>query len=222
MLLFFNLLMFFLGACIVSFATVFVQDFELGQVFSHKRSSCDHCHIQIPFYYTIPILGYLATFGKCRNCNNLVKFWYPISEILGGAILLCAALYHKDLVWFVPMFLALVILSVSDFQFGYIYSSYYLPFLIPLALHWQYLHPLEGLLVYFLMFVFQSISNAIGIADVELLAIIAVFFGYVYAVYILFLACCLCILLNLFNKKRSFRFIPYLSVATGIIYLIFV
>lgn len=136
--------------------------------------------------------------------------------------MLLAALLHKDLLWFFPLFIGLSLLSMSDFQFGYIYSSYYVPFLIPMVLHWQSLFILEGLLVYFLLYVFHTASNSIGLGDVETLGIIAILLGYIYVVYILFLGCLLCLMINLFNKKRSFRFIPYLSVATGIVYLIFI
>lgn len=221
MQLFYYVLIFFIGACIVSFATVFVSDFAHQQVWSHKRSSCDNCHNQIPFYYTIPIVGYLGTFGKCSKCNSPIKIWYPISELIGGLMLLSAAIFSHSLIWFLPIFFSLALLALSDFQFGYIYSYYYLPLIIPALLHFSQLYILEGLFVYFLMYVFQIATSSIGIADVEVLAILAVLLGYVYAVYILFLACCLCLVVHFFQKKRSYRFIPYLSLATGIVYLIF-
>lgn len=222
MMIFFYVVIFFLGASIVSFATVFASDFDTGSVFSHKRSTCDYCHAQIPFYYTIPVLGYLVTLGKCFKCHTLINSWYPLSELFGGTMLVGCALLNKNLFWTLPIFVSLAILSASDFQYGYIYSYYYIPLIIPALLNWQQLFLLDGLLIYFLLYVFHVVSNSLGLGDVEVMAILACLWGYEFTIYILFIACCFCIIINLFNKKRSFRFIPYLSMATGIIYLIFI
>ena len=57
------------------------------------RSSCDHCGQTIPFYYNIPLIGYLITLGHCRACKKRISVRYPLSEAY-GLLLALFSLYH--------------------------------------------------------------------------------------------------------------------------------
>ena len=68
-----------------------------GYTINSPRSHCDTCKKTIPIYGLIPILGWLFTLGRCRGCEARVSPWYPLTEILLGAIFALAVL-HADTV----------------------------------------------------------------------------------------------------------------------------
>ncbi|MBN2435218.1 MAG: prepilin peptidase [Spirochaetes bacterium] len=57
------------------------------------RSSCDYCGKTIPFYYNIPLAGYIISLGHCRSCKNRISLRYPLSEVY-GLILSLFSLYR--------------------------------------------------------------------------------------------------------------------------------
>jgi leader peptidase (prepilin peptidase)/N-methyltransferase len=52
------------------------------------RSRCAHCKKEIPWYDLVPLLSYIALFGKCRFCKKEISIQYPLVEV-GTALTLC-------------------------------------------------------------------------------------------------------------------------------------
>lgn len=215
------IVLFFLGASIVSFLTVFINDFEERPLFSLRRSHCDHCQKQLQFYNTIPILSYLCSFGKSQCCNHPIKKSYLYSELIGGIFFCLSLTKHLNLISIIFLFISLTILSLQDIKQGFIYPIFYLLFIPTIVVSWSTLHFQAMIILFSLLWSFKQTNHGIGQADIEILTILSLLFGFQRTLLIILIACCLCLLHYLCNKKRSFRFIPYIAIATGIIYMIF-
>jgi leader peptidase (prepilin peptidase) / N-methyltransferase len=82
----------FLGAAVGSFLNVCVYRWPAEQSVLRPRSRCPGCGLPIAWYDNIPILGYLALRGRCRNCATSISAQYPAVELVTLFIWLGAAL----------------------------------------------------------------------------------------------------------------------------------
>ncbi len=84
------LFLFLFGAVLGSFLNVLILRYELGGVVFGRqlkgRSRCPHCDKILSWYELIPIISFIAQFGKCRNCREKISLQYPIVEIMSGII----------------------------------------------------------------------------------------------------------------------------------------
>ncbi|TGD23313.1 prepilin peptidase [Companilactobacillus suantsaicola] len=209
-----QLLIFIFGACIISFLKVFAQDYP--QI-NTRRSQCDYCHRILRWYEIIPILGYFIDNGKCSTCKNQINFLNPLQEFCGGLLILSS--YYFNNLSYLPLILTLILLGFCDAFYGYVYPIFYLGFLPTIIWHFSGQHLLISLLVY-LSLLLLSRNHLIGLGDVEIISILALVFNLELFLLIMILACLLCIGNFAVNKKRSFRFIPYLCIATGFVFVI--
>lgn len=209
-------LIFILGACIISFLKVIAYDYP--QISFTRSSHCDYCGRILRWFEIIPIIGYFIVHGKCSQCKNQIDFQNPFWEFIGGVIWLI--IVHSGAWYYLPIFVMLVLLSFTDGFFGYIYPIFYLISLPSLIWLLPNLHIITGLSVYIVLWLLAQ-NHPLGLGDVEIIAVLSLLFNLQTILSIVLLACFFCLLAFAVNKKRSFRFIPYLAVATGIIYLIF-
>ncbi|WP_125587945.1 prepilin peptidase [Companilactobacillus jidongensis] len=217
----FNLVVFVLGSSIVSFLTVIAHDFPKIQL--NRRSQCNNCQNILSWYELIPIFSFILTGGNCKKCNFDIPIMYPITETIGGLYLIVVLIKDKDIYFAIPLMIMLVTLSFMDYFYGYIYPVCYaliLPTFIYALLHGYPLYFITGILTYSALFLMNHFYQSIGLGDVELLGLLAILFGYEDILKIILISCLLCIIHYFGNKKRSFRFIPYITAATGIVYLI--
>jgi len=216
MIFFFYPLIFILGACTISFLKVIAHDYpELSLT---RRSHCDRCLRILRWYEIIPIIGYFIVNGKCSRCKNQIDFANPLLEFCGG-LLFCIIVFNDDLI-FLPFILMLILLGFCDYLYGYVYPIFYLLSLPTIILNFKHLHFLVAVLIYLTLLLLNKFFP-LGLGDVEVIAFLGLIFEIPICLDIVTLACASCIANYLLHKKRSFRFIPYLTIATGIIYLIF-
>ncbi|KRM18140.1 hypothetical protein FD31_GL001943 [Companilactobacillus nantensis DSM 16982] len=204
---------FILGACIISFLKVIAHDYP--QINVLRRSHCDYCGRILRWFEIIPIAGYFITNGNCSSCKNQINFWHPLLEFIGGLTFLLL-IYLGDYAY-LPLFCGLVLLGFTDAYYGYVYPATYI--IIFPTLFLTPLHISNAILTYLILLLISR-KYTFGLGDIEVLAILSLILGLMTTLWILTLACLLCIMTYLFNRKRSFRFIPYLVMATGIVYLI--
>ncbi len=48
------------------------------------RSCCPHCKTSIAPYDLIPVVSYAVLRGRCRSCANTISILYPVIELLGA------------------------------------------------------------------------------------------------------------------------------------------
>ena len=71
------------------------QPFNLSQ----PRSRCKSCKAQVRWYDNVPLFGYLALGGKCRDCKTAISLRYPIVELTSGLLIgYCAYAYGFTLI----------------------------------------------------------------------------------------------------------------------------
>lgn len=217
----FYLLVFTLGSSIVSFLTVIAFDFP--KIILNRRSRCNNCQKTLNWYELIPILGFIFLKGSCKQCIFKIPKLYPLTELTGGLFLIIVIFQNKNLYIAIPLMMMLITLSFMDHFYGYIYPIFYLlilPAIICILIKGYPLYIFTGLITYCALFLLNYYYQSIGMGDVELFGILALIFGYEDILKIILISCLLCIVHFVSKEKRSFRFIPYITVATGIIYLI--
>jgi len=83
--LYFYIVLFVLGACIGSFLNVVI--YRVPEERSLMTSSaCPKCDTPIPFYYNLPIFGWLILGGKCASCKAPIAWRYPAIELLTAVL----------------------------------------------------------------------------------------------------------------------------------------
>ena len=50
------------------------------------RSYCPCCRHRIAWYDNIPILSFIVLRGKCRHCQKLISWQYPVVELITGIL----------------------------------------------------------------------------------------------------------------------------------------
>lgn len=71
-----------LGAVLASFIGVIAERMYTGQSWSRGRSRCDSCARTLTALDLIPVVSWLASFGRCRGCGALVSVRYVLGEAL--------------------------------------------------------------------------------------------------------------------------------------------
>ena len=77
--LYFDCLVFIIGACVGSFLNVVIYRLPAGESVVHPRSHCK-CGQPIAWYDNIPILSWFLLRGRCRHCGERFSFRYPAVE----------------------------------------------------------------------------------------------------------------------------------------------
>lgn len=203
------------------------------------RSLCPHCKNALAWYDNIPILSYLLLLGKCRTCKRPISFLYPFIEILTtGALLALWYLpsHHYYIAYFV-FFSALIVSIRSDLETMLI-SRFVTIFLIPLGLlfAWLGLLPISvldsaagtvlgygSLYIVSKTFFWLTKKEGIGQGDLELLAFIGSFVGFIGCWVSLFLGAiigsiCGVLYITLAGESREIRipFGPFLALGAMI------
>jgi leader peptidase (prepilin peptidase)/N-methyltransferase len=74
------------GAVWGSFLNVVIYRLPRGQSLSRPSSRCPHCGTPIRWYDNVPVWGWFALRGKCRDCAAPVSPRYPLVEALVGLL----------------------------------------------------------------------------------------------------------------------------------------
>ena len=95
-------------------------------------SHCPHCRTPIPFYFNIPIFGWLILRGRAKCCGKPISACYPLIEA-GGGIIAAAAAWRFGIGADFGLALAflsfLLVISVIDMRRYYILDILTLPLL---------------------------------------------------------------------------------------------
>ena len=78
----FQILAFFVGACVGSFLNVCIARWPHDQSVVAPRSRCPKCERPIRAYENVPILGWLLLRGRCAGCNLPIAVTYPAVELV--------------------------------------------------------------------------------------------------------------------------------------------
>ncbi|MHB8971486.1 MAG: prepilin peptidase [Pirellulaceae bacterium] len=83
--------LFAVGACVGSFINVVALRMPAGIGIVRSSSRCPRCLYPIRWYDNIPLLGWLALRGRCRDCGTWISVRYPLIELLMALLFLSLA-----------------------------------------------------------------------------------------------------------------------------------
>ena len=234
-------LYFILGSIIGSFLNVVIYRIPRDLSIISPRSFCPECGEMIPLYRNIPIISYILQRGKCNHCSGNISIRYPIVEIISAVALLLSMklLPNPEAGLFYWMFVHLLVLSIIDQKWMQIPISILISMALGLLgyhLIWtpDLMLPLSGLIVGIGFIVFVVGLNwlifhkqTMGCGDLIIVAILGAWMGAIQIFLTIFLASILALLVFLvysiikgFSRSKSLPFVPFLSIAAIVIYLI--
>ena len=231
---------FLFGIIVGSFLNVLIFRLPQQKSIVFPRSSCPKCDNLIPWYFNIPVLGYLFLMGKCKYCSEKISVQYPIVELATGivSILLMPkvsslqgltnyAFYFSTFCVFICHFIIdlkhKILPNVLNIYLGFLfftYSFFYFPWT-----YWGMGFLLGGLFPLAVTGVFYLIKGqmGLGMGDIKLFAVLGIYLGPAGILHNIFLSCflgaivgILLILLNKMDKNNPIPFGPYIILVAVI------
>ncbi len=78
------------GVCAGSFLNVVADRLPCGNFFASSRSYCPACKRKLTAVELIPVVSFLFLKGHCKTCGAKIPLRYPLVEIAGGLLAVCA------------------------------------------------------------------------------------------------------------------------------------
>ncbi len=223
------LVVFVFGTMIGSFLNVVIYRIPKGESIVFPASKCQSCQTPLKWYHNIPIFSWLFLGGKCGFCKEPIAKQYPIVEFVTGIIF--TALYFKlGLVWYLPFaaasFAALFALVMIDFKYMAVPDNVNFAALVFALVQPDFLHAAMyaaiaagGLYLIGLLSSLLARKQAMGGADVIVAGTMGALLGFPNFFVALFLSAILAMIPALINRKTGVPFVPFLALATFIVYL---
>jgi prepilin signal peptidase PulO-like enzyme (type II secretory pathway) len=129
----FLLFIFVCGLAIGSFLNVLIDRSITGEAIWKGRSHCDHCKHKLHWNDLVPLISFILLRGKCRYCHKKLSFYYPLVELVTGAIfVLTVSLigqassmyqvvsikYTIEMVYYLFLVSSLIALFFTDLKYG--------------------------------------------------------------------------------------------------------
>ena len=223
------LAVFIFGTLIGSFLNVVIYRIPNGESIVFPSSKCPNCQTSLKWYHNIPIFSWLFLRGKCGFCKTPISKQYPIVELLTG--ILFALLYVKlGLVWYLPFvsasFAALLALVMIDFKYMAVPDNVNFAALLFALIQPNFLDAMMyaaiaagGLYLIGLFSSFIAKREAMGGADVIVAGPMGALLGFPNFFMALFLSAILAMVPAMIWRDKGVPFVPFLALATFIIYL---
>jgi len=220
---------FIFGTLIGSFLNVVIYRIPLGENIAFPASKCQSCQTPLKWYHNIPIFSWLFLRGKCGFCSASISKQYPIVELLTGVIFLL--IYMKlGMVWHLPFiaasFAALLALVMIDFKYMAVPDNVNFAALIFALIQPNFLDAMMygaiaagGLYLIGLLSSFIARREAMGGADVIVAGTMGALLGFPNFFMALFLSAILAMIPAMIWRDKGVPFVPFLALATFIVYL---
>ncbi len=217
------------GTLIGSFLNVVIYRTPKGESIAFPASKCQSCQTPLKWYHNIPIFSWLFLRGRCGFCGAPISMQYPIVESLTGVIFLL--LYLKvGLVWYLPFmaasFAALFALVMIDFKYMAVPDSVNFAALLFALIQPDFIHAAlyaaiaaGGLYLIGLFSSWIARREAMGGADVIVAGTMGALLGFPNFFVAIFLSAILAIIPAMIWRERGVPFVPFLAMATFIVYL---
>lgn len=223
-------IIFVFGIVFGSFLNVLIYRIPKGENIAFPASKCQSCNTPLKWWHNIPIVSWVLLKGECYFCHEKISMQYPVIEFLTGII--AVLLYFKlGLVWYLPFvfltFALLLALVMIDFKYMAVPDNLNLLTLALAILNPYVLDSIQyalmaagglALLRYYLSYFLNK--EAMGEGDIIVAGTMGALLGFPHFFYALFLSAILAIIPSLLAKDRAVPFVPFLAIATLIVYLL--
>ena len=222
-------MIFIFGTLIGSFLNVVIYRIPKGENIAFPSSRCQSCQTPLKWYHNIPIFSWLFLGGKCGFCKESISVQYPVIEFLTALIFVI--LYLKlGLVWYLPFvaasFTALLALVMIDFKYMAVPDSVNFAALLFALVQPDFLDAMlygalaaGGLYLIGLLSSFIARREAMGGADVIVAGTMGALLGFPNFFMALFLSALLAMVPAMIYREKGVPFVPFLALATFIVYL---
>ena len=221
---------FIFGIVIGSFLNVLIYRIPKDENIAYPASKCQSCQTPLKWWHNIPIISWLILGGKCHFCKEKISIQYPLIEFVTG--IMAVLLYFKlGLVWYMPFvfasFAMLLVLVMIDFKYMAVPDSINLLALALAVIQPDILNAIQyalmaagglALLRYYLSYFLKR--EAMGEGDIIVAGTMGALLGFPLFFYALFLSAILAIVPSLVAKDKMVPFVPFLAIATFIVYLL--
>lgn len=227
--LYLAIIVFIFGIVIGSFLNVVIYRIPKGESIVFPSSKCQSCQTPLKWYHNIPIFSWLFLRGKCEFCAEKISIQYPFIELVTG-IIAVALFYKLGLVWYLPfvfaVFSLLLALVMIDFKYMEVPDNLNLLALALSVIGLTVLDSLQNallaaggvaLLRYYLSYFLNK--EAMGEGDIIVAGTMGALLGFPHFFYALFLSALLAIVPSLMAKDNMVPFVPFLAIATFIVYI---
>ena len=198
-------------------------------------SKCPQCDASIPWYKLIPLFSWLASRGKCHNCDNKISIRYPLIEVFTASVTMICVWhfgFNIDGVAAILFSWILVAIFVIDWEHQLILDNLSLPLLwLGLLFNTQHLFasPSEAiigaaagyLILWSVFHIFKLITGkeGMGYGDFKLLAAFGAWFGFIALPQIILIAALSSIIITVIgillkqrDKNTHLAFGPFLAI----------
>lgn len=225
----FAILAFIVGAAIGSFLNVVIYRIPKGESIVFPNSKCQNCQTPLRWWHNIPLVSWFLLRGKCYFCSEKISIQYPFIELIAGLIFVI--LYLKiGFVWQLPFvtasFYALLALTMIDFEYMAVPDSVNFTALVFALVQPDFINALfyaaiaaGGLYLIGKLSSFLAKKEAMGSADVIVAGTMGALLGFPNFFVALFVSALLAMIPSLINRESGVPFVPFLALATFIIYL---
>ncbi len=224
-----GILVFIFGIMIGSFLNVVIYRIPKNENIAFPASKCQSCQTPLKWYHNIPIFSWIFLGGKCAFCKETIAKQYPIVEFITG-IIFVVLFYKTGLVWYFPFvaaaFAALFALVMIDFKYMAVPDSVNFAALLFALVQPNFLHALiyasiaaGGLYLIGLLSSLLARKQAMGGADVIVAGTMGALLGFPNFFVAIFLSAILAMIPAMIWRDKGVPFVPFLALATFIVYL---
>ncbi len=224
-----GLFVFVFGTLIGSFLNVVIYRIPKNESIAFPASKCQSCQTPLKWYHNIPIFSWLVLRGKCAFCAKPIAKQYPIVEFITGLIFV--ALFIKlGMVWYFPFvafsFAALFALVMIDFKYMAVPDNVNFTALLLALVQPNFLNALMYAAIaaggLYLIGLFSSLlarKQAMGGADVIVAGTMGALLGFPNFFVAIFLSAVLAMIPAMIWRDKGVPFVPFLALATLLVYL---
>jgi leader peptidase (prepilin peptidase) / N-methyltransferase len=181
------------GAIVGSFLNVCIYRLPRGKSVVWPSSACPNCGRELAWFENIPVISYLALWGRCRTCRYPISGRYPLVEALTALLFAAAWWYYGPTLLFASRVIlgtALIVLFAIDLEHHLLPDVITLPgiivgFIFSLLVGPGWLESIIGILVgggilYLIAEIYYRVRHeeGLGMGDVKMLAMIGAFLGW--------------------------------------------
>ncbi|MFH1714141.1 MAG: prepilin peptidase [Candidatus Nealsonbacteria bacterium] len=230
---FFYFTIFAFGLIIGSFLNCLIYRLNSGGSCLKGRSFCPRCKHQLSWPDLVPVLSFILLRRKCRYCQKLISWQYPLIEVAAGLLFILVFLLTPGDFLFISLRLAivffLIVIFVYDLRYYLIPDVIVYPAIL-LVGTWAvffadkplyYIYSAIGASFFFFFIVFISKGRWMGVGDVKLaflMGLILSWPGILVALIIAFFSGALVGLGLVLSLKKKFKsevpFGPFLALGT--------
>lgn len=225
---------FIFGACVGSFLNVCIYRIPAGKSLITPQSHCPSCLHSIPWYFNLPIFGWIILSGKCWNCKNKISSRYIIVESITGLIFCLIYLRFNNInefmfySYFASVLIVVIyvdfetmkipdVLTIPSLSVGILYSV-----LWGGGLYFSIIGATFGFISFYaVVYIYFIITGkvAMGGGDIKMMAMIGSFLGWKSVPFVVFLSSILGILyylgvrIILSRNQQKMPYGPFLAMA---------